>query len=102
MKGADIGVGWIDERGTVHFQVGVVESLLYLSIYSFQDRYASDFVRPVIDNTTNDWLALQGREINGWTAIQFKRLLDTCDSMDYPIKVLLNFNKFHKPFPLKK
>jgi hypothetical protein len=56
----------------------------------------------VIDNTTNDWLALQGREINGWTAIQFKRLLDTCDSMDYPIKVLLNFNKFHKPFPLKK
>jgi len=56
----------------------------------------------VIDNTTNDWFALQGREMNGWTAIQFKRLLDTCDSMDYPVKVLLNFNKFHMPFPLKK
>ncbi|CAF3199418.1 unnamed protein product [Rotaria sp. Silwood2] len=33
-----------------------------------------------------DWHALQGREQNGWTAIQFKRLLDTCDSMDVPIK----------------
>jgi len=35
MNGADIGVGWIDDRGIVHFQVGVIESLLYLSIYSY-------------------------------------------------------------------
>lgn len=42
---------------------------------------------PVIDNTTTDWFALQGREQNGWTAIQFKRLLDTCDPMDVAIKV---------------
>ncbi|CAF3197010.1 unnamed protein product [Rotaria socialis] len=70
MKGADIGVGWVDSNGNVHFQ----------------DRYASDFAKPVIDNTTTDWYAIRGREQNGWTAIQFKRLLDTCDSMDYPIK----------------
>jgi hypothetical protein len=35
MKGADIGVGWIDDRGTVHFQVEEMESVLYLSIDSF-------------------------------------------------------------------
>ena len=39
------------------------------------------------DNTTQDWLVLQGQEKNGWTAIRFKRLLHTCDSMDVPIKV---------------
>ncbi|CAF4514088.1 unnamed protein product, partial [Rotaria socialis] len=70
MKGADIGLGWIDSTGQVHFQ----------------DRYAHDFARPVIDNTTTDWSAIKGREQNGWTAIQFKRFLDTCDSMDVPIK----------------
>ncbi|CAF3386420.1 unnamed protein product, partial [Rotaria sp. Silwood2] len=70
MKGADIGVGWVDQKGTVHFQ----------------DRYAFGMSRPVIDNTTTDWFHLQGREQNGWTSIQFKRLLDTCDSMDVPIK----------------
>ena len=43
--------------------------------------------RPMIDNTTIDWFGLQGREQNGWTAIQFKRALDTCDSMDVSIKV---------------
>ncbi|CAF4482771.1 unnamed protein product, partial [Rotaria sp. Silwood2] len=77
MKGADIGVGWVDSKGNVHFQ----------------DRYASDFAKPMIDNTTTDWFAIRGREQNGWTAIQFKRLLDTCDSMDYPIKhkILVDF-----------
>ncbi|CAF4996212.1 unnamed protein product, partial [Rotaria sp. Silwood1] len=72
MKGADIGVGWVDNMGKVHFQ----------------DRYAFDYVKPIIDNTTTDWYALQGREQNGWTAIQFKRLIDTCDSMDVPIKIV--------------
>ncbi|UJR36633.1 hypothetical protein I4U23_029352 [Adineta vaga] len=47
--------------------------------------YASQHGIPSIDNIT-DWLALQGREQNGWTAIHFKRHLDTCDSMDVPIK----------------
>ncbi|CAF4296506.1 unnamed protein product, partial [Rotaria magnacalcarata] len=51
MEGADIGVGWVDTEGKVHFQ-----------------------------------LALRGRESNGWTAIQFRRLLDTCDPMDVEIK----------------
>ncbi|CAF3206970.1 unnamed protein product [Rotaria sp. Silwood2] len=69
MKGADIGIGWVDQAGNVHFQ----------------DRYAFGMGLPIIDNTTTDWFHLQGREQNGWTSIQFKRLLDTCDSMDVPI-----------------
>ncbi|CAF1630879.1 unnamed protein product [Rotaria sp. Silwood1] len=57
MTGADVGIGWVDATGKIHFQ------------------------------TTNDWFALQGREQDGWTAIQFNRRLNTCDSMDVPIKV---------------
>ena len=56
-------------------------------IFSFQDRFAFDKSKPIIDNTTQDWFILHGQEQNGWTAIQFKRLLDTCDIMDYPIRV---------------
>ncbi|CAF4768391.1 unnamed protein product, partial [Rotaria sp. Silwood2] len=51
-----------------------------------RDRYALSTITPIVDNTTNDWFALQGREQNGWTAIQFKRSFDTCDSMDVSIK----------------
>ncbi|CAF1072713.1 unnamed protein product [Didymodactylos carnosus] len=72
MKGADIGLGWVDQKGTVHFQ----------------DRHAVGEQRPLIDNTSSDWFALNGKEENGWTAIQFKRKLDTCDSLDYPIKLI--------------
>ncbi|CAF2956801.1 unnamed protein product [Rotaria sp. Silwood2] len=43
-------------------------------------------MKPIIDNTTQDWFALQGQEQNGWTGIQFKRYFDTCDPMDVPIK----------------
>ncbi|CAF1402975.1 unnamed protein product, partial [Didymodactylos carnosus] len=70
MNGADIGLGWVDQQGQVHFQ----------------DRYAMGTWQPIIDNTTTDWFALRGREENGWTAIQFKRSLDTCDEMDVAIK----------------
>ncbi|CAF2441731.1 unnamed protein product [Rotaria sp. Silwood2] len=74
MTGADIGVGWVDSAGALHFQ----------------DRYARNFSKPIIDSTTNDWIGLQGREENGWTAIQFKRLLETCDYMDVSIKTGTN------------
>jgi len=70
MKGADIGLGWIDAEGKLHFE----------------DRYATGTSQPLVDTTTIDWFGLQGREQNGWTAIQFRRALDTCDSMDVPIK----------------
>ncbi|CAF4332885.1 unnamed protein product [Rotaria sp. Silwood2] len=70
MTGADIAVGWVDQTGSVHLQ----------------DRYASADELPIFDNTTIDWFAVKGREVSGWTAIQFKRLLDTCDIMDVPIK----------------
>ncbi|CAF4772742.1 unnamed protein product [Rotaria sp. Silwood1] len=69
MKSADIGVGWI------------ADGKMY-----FQDRFAFGFTTPIIDNTTTDWFALNGKEENGWTALQFKRKLETCDSMDVPIK----------------
>jgi hypothetical protein len=71
MQGADIAVGWVDSSGKVHIQ----------------DRFAFDEVKPVMDNTTQNWFVLQGQEQNGWTAIQFKRYFDTCDPMDVPIKV---------------
>jgi hypothetical protein len=45
----------------------------------------------MIDNTTIDWFALRGREVYGWTAIQFKRSLDTCDIMDVSVKVCYSF-----------
>ncbi|CAF1240142.1 unnamed protein product, partial [Didymodactylos carnosus] len=70
MKGADIAVGWVDYSGKAHIQ----------------DRFAFDEIKPVIDNTTQDWFVLQGQEQDGWTAIQFKRYFDTCDPMDVPIK----------------
>jgi hypothetical protein len=91
MKGADIGLGWIDNSGNIHFQVLIYSFYKFLLNFFSKDRYAFDFARPIIDNTTNDWFVLQGQESNGWTAIQFKRLLDTCDSMDYPIKVSFHF-----------
>ncbi|CAF1481989.1 unnamed protein product [Rotaria sordida] len=69
MRGADIGVGWISD-GKIHFE----------------DRFATGFITPIIDNTTTDWFALNGKEENGWTAIQFKRKVDTCDPMDVAIK----------------
>ncbi|CAF0807769.1 unnamed protein product [Adineta ricciae] len=69
MTGADIGVGWVEQSGTVRFL----------------DEYATTFTLPLLDNST-DWFALQGREQNGWTAIQFTRALDTCDSMDVAIQ----------------
>lgn len=52
-----------------------------------QDRYAYNYTRPVMDSTTLDWFGIQGREMNGWTVIQFRRALDTCDTMDVPIRV---------------
>ncbi len=95
MTGADIGLGWIDQTGQVHFQVNTNSYLfLYLSIrsdlfisLSSQDRYAYTYAQPVLDNTTIDWFGLRGQEVNGWTAIQFRRALDTCDTMDVAIKV---------------
>ncbi|CAF4231638.1 unnamed protein product [Rotaria sp. Silwood2] len=66
-----MGIGWIDANGRLHFE----------------DRYAIGFTQPVKDSTTQDWFGLEGREENSWTAIQFKRALDTKDSMDNPIEV---------------
>ncbi|CAF3865400.1 unnamed protein product [Rotaria sp. Silwood2] len=69
MPGADIALGWVDQTGTAYIQ----------------DRYACSYSRPIMDKNEVNWIVLQGREVNGWTAIQFKRMFDTCDSMDVPI-----------------
>ncbi|CAF1209532.1 unnamed protein product [Adineta steineri] len=52
--------------------------------------FSHGFVLPVKDSTTQDWFGLQGREENDWTAIQFKRALDTHDTMDFPIRSGIN------------
>ena len=90
MTGADIGLGWIDTTGRLFFEVCAQltpHPHLHSLADDWQDRYAYGTMQPVVDNTTVDWFGLQGREENGWTAIQFKRRLDTCDTMDVSIKV---------------
>ncbi|CAF3781695.1 unnamed protein product [Rotaria socialis] len=77
-ESADMAIGWIDANGQLHFE----------------DRYAVGFTLPVKDSTTQDWLGLQGREENSWTAIQFKRALNTTDSMDVPIEPGMNILLF--------
>ncbi len=64
MKGTDIGVGWIDNNGKIYFQV--LDSIIFMRncFDVLQDRMAFDLAKPVIDNTTADWFALQGREEN--------------------------------------
>lgn len=49
-------------------------------------------MKPVVDNTTQDWFLVQGKEENGWTAIKFRRYFDSCDPMDVPIRVKM-FNR---------
>ncbi|CAF3765470.1 unnamed protein product [Rotaria socialis] len=66
VKGADIVVGWVES--------------------SSKGRYAIRNSRPILDNATQDWFLLRGHEKDGWAAIQCKRLLSTCDSMNVPIK----------------
>lgn len=90
MKGADIAVGWVDRSSKAVLQVRLVPSVSVIDTVNFvvsQDRFAVGNSRPMIDNTTQDWFLLRGQEKDGWTAIQFERALDTCDSMDVPIKV---------------
>ncbi|CAF4698142.1 unnamed protein product [Rotaria socialis] len=70
VKGADIVVGWVESSSKV----------------CLQGRYAIRNSRPILDNATQDWFLLRGHEKDGWAAIQCKRLLSTCDSMNVPIK----------------
>ncbi|CAF0805710.1 unnamed protein product [Adineta ricciae] len=39
---------------------------------NFQDRFAPAYAVTMLDNTTTNSFTLQSREVNGWTAIQFK------------------------------
>lgn len=88
MINADIAIGWIDEKGNIHLKVISIFDLICKSMNLIKDCYALNNSKPMIDKTTNDWFPLNGREENGWTIIQFKRLLNTCDQqMDVPIKV---------------
>ena len=79
----DRSVGQVVRRGTISISIDGLSLLRSSS----QDRYAYGTSQPVVDNTTADWFGIQGREQSGWTAIQFRRLLDTCDTMDVPIRV---------------
>ena len=65
---------------------------------SIKDCYALNNSKPIIDKTRNDWFPLNGREENGWTIIQLKRLLNTCDQTDIQIKVIHSKNHFQINF----
>lgn len=65
---------------------------------SIKDRYSYRRALPVMDNTSVDWIPLQGREQDGWTSIQFRRRIDTCDLMDVTINVRNHFHLLNNLF----
>ena len=88
MEDADVGLGWVDASGKLYFEVRdgrIVVRCIDLLLPRIDMSVITD--KTVLDETTQDWFGLQGREENGWTAIQFKRLIDTCDKLDVRIKV---------------
>ena len=63
MSGADAIVAWIDASGTTQFT----------------DRYLSASRTATVDSTQN-WFLLGSKQVNGYTCIQFTRLINTCDT----------------------
>ena len=53
-----------------------------------QDRYAAGRMLPSIDSS-QDWFLISGKEVDGFTTLEFTRNLTTCDSQDLDIKVWL-------------
>ena len=43
----------------------------------------------MIDTNGTDWFVHQGQQVNGWTAIQFSRSIQSCRSMDVSIRVFI-------------
>jgi hypothetical protein len=63
MSGADAMVAWIDSTGTTQFT----------------DRYLTSSRTAVVDSTQN-WFLMGSKQTNGYTCIQFTRLINTCDT----------------------
>ena len=49
--------------------------------YTMQDRYASAYQLPRLDNS-QDWLLLNASEDVGYTVLEFMRDFQTCDLQD--------------------
>ncbi|CAF1378649.1 unnamed protein product [Adineta ricciae] len=67
---------------------------------NFQDRFAPAYAVTMLDNTTTNSFTLQSREVNGWTAIQFKRLINIYDYMDVRIKYEILIDCTSTPYSL--
>ena len=63
MNGADAMVAWIDATGKTQFT----------------DRYLTSGRTAVVDSTQN-WFVMGSKQTNGFTCIQFTRLISTCDT----------------------
>nr|XP_027217094.1 DBH-like monooxygenase protein 1 [Penaeus vannamei] len=64
MKGADVVLGWVDDKGFLHFQ----------------DRYAFGLLTPSIDES-QDYTLLGGYENDTHTVLRFSRPWRTCDAV---------------------
>ncbi|XP_042880664.1 DBH-like monooxygenase protein 1 isoform X2 [Penaeus japonicus] len=64
MKGADVVLGWVDDKGFLHFQ----------------DRYAFALLTPSIDES-QDYTLLGGYENDTHTVLRFSRPWRTCDTV---------------------
>ena len=65
-------------------EVWVFAQQCYVTL--FQDRYATDRVKPEVDQS-QDYEMLLGYENGTHTVIRFRRRYDTCDRHDYRITV---------------
>ena len=63
MSGADAMVAWIDSTGKTQFT----------------DRYLTASRTAVVDSSQN-WFLMSSKQANGYTCIQFTRLISTCDT----------------------
>ena len=85
MNGADAIVAWIDSTGSTNFT----------------DRHLTASRTALVDPIQN-WFLIGSKQSNGYTCIQFTRLIDTCDTNDMIIptgnaKVIVSYGSLPEP-----
>ena len=73
MSGSDMVIGWVEPQGSVHIIDGYIQE--------GSRQHSAD----TNQGGTDDILEFGGSEKNGWTTIEFKRLLTTGDNKDQNI-----------------
>jgi hypothetical protein len=79
MDGSDLIVTWINSNGKTNFT----------------DRHIVG--RKVLIDSEQNWFLLKSQKLNGYTTIQFKRLINSCDVQDMiipngTVKVIISWN----------